>query len=377
MRLSAARPKNDRESKLCCATGPSTASVTLRFWKSCSAMDRWMPPRLAPHTVRNRRRRRFVLFQIRRSNAPCYGRRNSWCRERSSTFPSPDEITRETRSTSLSAGSSLRLRNGSGRDYSPNETRAATDCYTEPFPDAGESNLWPGFCRIKICVACGLITSYELLAPHHGAPGLCPDVRLAVCRGAWAALPCCDRIGSGGRCGRIPHPIRPGGSSRLDARAFDRRLGAVLARTLLGMGVAGIPVPALDEPRNLHSSLGRIILQTGQGDAGHCQIHSRDQYHGGAAGGQHEDALRAIPAVGLSGGAALQLDLPAGGISFARFSGCHLKRISRCRTSHGNHRHRCVGGVCNLPGRAVSQIQEVSCHAEGAGRRAGRASSIG
>src|ERR1700681_4642967 len=47
-----------------------------------------------------------------------------------------------------------------------------------------------------------------------------------------------------------------GGSSRLNGRPFDRRLGAVLARTLLRLGPVGVSLPPFDESRNLHSPFG-------------------------------------------------------------------------------------------------------------------------
>src|SRR6202049_4789928 len=58
-----------------------------------------------------------------------------------------------------------------------------------------------------------------------------------------------------------------------------------------GLGPVVFSLPPFDESRNLHSPFGRIVLQARQTHVGDRQVHTWDQHNGGAARGQHEDAV--------------------------------------------------------------------------------------
>ena len=71
-RCTPGRARQDREAF--CVTGRSTASPMPRFWKSCSATDRWKPRRTVRHSMPNPPVKRSALFPIPKSSAPCCGR---------------------------------------------------------------------------------------------------------------------------------------------------------------------------------------------------------------------------------------------------------------------------------------------------------------
>src|SRR5438067_1434473 len=68
------------------------------------------------------------------------------------------------------------------------------------------------------------------------------------------------------------------------------RCGPVRARPQDGMGVAWIPLQSLGKSGNLHSALGRVVLQTWQAHARNRKIHSRRKHDGRAAGRKYENA---------------------------------------------------------------------------------------
>ena len=78
------------------------------------------------------------------------------------------------------------------------------------------------------------------------------------------------------------------------ARHAAGRLPAVRRRTIHGMGPARLSLQTVGQSGNLHPAIGRVVLQARQGHSAVRQIHSRNQHHGAAAGGKHENAARRL-----------------------------------------------------------------------------------
>ena len=148
---------------------------------------------------------------------------------------------------------------------------------------------------------------YERSALDDGAPRLCPDLRRAAGGGgrAFRSRPSIALVAAGAAIAhRTPCRARASWLAAMVALMIGD-ICAVLAGTLHRLGLAGIPLPAFDESGDLHAAFGGIVLQARQDHAGDCQVYSRHQYHGSAAGRQHEDALLAVSAAGFRGSPAL------------------------------------------------------------------------
>jgi hypothetical protein len=128
-----------------------------------------------------------------------------------------------------------------------------------------------------------------------GAPRICPDLRPVVGRSDRASLPGGNRSGGGGSRGGGACIVGPVCSCL--RRSPLLLLGDTVQFWLgryMGWAAAGVPVPRVHQSGNLHFAVGGIVLQARQNHARDCEVHSRGQHNGGAAGGQHEDALLAV-----------------------------------------------------------------------------------
>ena len=128
---------------------------------------------------------------------------------------------------------------------------------------------------------------------------------------------------------------------------------SVLAGTIHGLGAAGISLPRLHQSRNLHSALGRIVLQTRQAHAHHFEIHPRCKHNGRAASRQHKNALLAVSPSRLSGSSGLFPYISRSRISFSRLFSRSPAWLSCRRISHGSRGARGIGGLCDLPRHSI------------------------